>query len=74
MIHITELLVKSSLATSPCLSTRVFGAYSLDVIAGTAFGMETDFLTNQNDAILQAALNISGKQTHLDILQGFLSE
>ncbi|PVD25703.1 hypothetical protein C0Q70_13363 [Pomacea canaliculata] len=50
----------------------VFGAYSLDVIAGTAFGMETDFLTNQNDAILQAALNISGKQSHLDILQGFL--
>lgn len=74
MIRITELLVKSSLATFPCLSTRVFGAYSLDVIAGTAFGMETDFLTNQNDAILQAALNISGKQTHLDILQGFLSE
>ncbi|XP_025106015.1 cytochrome P450 3A19-like [Pomacea canaliculata] len=51
---------------------QVFGAYSLDVIAGTAFGMETDFLTNQNDAILQAALNISGKQSHLDILQGFL--
>ncbi|XP_025106012.1 cytochrome P450 3A21-like isoform X2 [Pomacea canaliculata] len=51
---------------------RVFGAYTIDVIAGTAFGMETDFLTNENDAFLHAAMNMIRKSTTFGFLEGFL--
>ncbi|XP_025104513.1 cytochrome P450 3A24-like [Pomacea canaliculata] len=51
---------------------RVFVAYTIDVIAGTAFGMETDFLKNENDAFLQAAMNMLRKASTFGFLEGFL--
>ncbi|PVD25704.1 hypothetical protein C0Q70_13364 [Pomacea canaliculata] len=50
----------------------VFVAYTIDVIAGTAFGMETDFLKNENDAFLQAAMNMLRKASTFGFLEGFL--
>ncbi|XP_025106014.1 cytochrome P450 3A24-like isoform X3 [Pomacea canaliculata] len=49
---------------------RVFGAYTIDVIAGTAFGLETDFLKNENDAFLHAAMNMIRKSSTFGFLEG----
>lgn len=44
---------------SPCLSLpRVFGAYSMDVITSTAFGVSVDSLNNPKDPFVEKAREI----------------
>ncbi|XP_025104510.1 cytochrome P450 3A6-like [Pomacea canaliculata] len=50
---------------------RVFGAYTIDVIAGTAFGLETDMLTNENEAFVQCAMQMIRKQSSLGLRIAF---
>lgn len=56
------------------LCSRIFGAYTIDVIAGTAFGLETDSLVGENNPFLKAIVKMFQKSKTLGWRSAFLSE
>ncbi|PVD25705.1 hypothetical protein C0Q70_13365 [Pomacea canaliculata] len=52
---------------------RIFGAYTIDVIAGTAFGLETDSLVRENNPFLKAIVKMFQKSKTLGWRSAFLT-